>query len=76
MTGDKLASQEYVRKLNELPVLKSAAMKFLERPDLHAIRAKAEPALLASVAEFILEGLHVQNRLNKSAKAGENVYKR
>jgi len=46
-------------------------MKFMDRPDLQPIRAKAESALLASVAEFILEGMHVQNRLNKSAKAGE-----
>ena len=32
--------------------------------------------LLASVTEYILEGLHVQNRLNKNAKGGENVFKR
>ncbi len=76
MTGDKLPATEYVKKLNEIPVLKTAVMKFLERPDLKEIRAQAETPLLASVLEFILEGLHVENRLNKSAKAGENVYRR
>jgi hypothetical protein len=57
-------------------VLKSAVQKFCERPDLQEIRRQAEAPLLASVAEFILEGLHVQNRLNKSAKASENVFRR
>jgi len=28
------------------------------------------------VAEFILEGLHVENRLNKSPKGAEAVYRR
>jgi magnesium chelatase subunit I len=76
LTGDKLPAAEYVKKLNEIPVLKNAVMKFMDRPELQAIRAQAETALLASVAEFILEGLHVQNRLNKSAKAGETTYRR
>jgi magnesium chelatase subunit I len=76
LTGDKMPTADYVKKLNELPMLKNAAQKFMERSDLQPIRAKAEAALLASVAEFILEGLHVQNRLNKSAKAGETTYRR
>lgn len=76
VTGDRLPTSEYVKKVNELPVLKSAVSKFIEKPELQAIRAKAEPALIASVAEFILEGLHVQNRLNKSAKGNETTYRR
>jgi magnesium chelatase subunit I len=76
VTGDKLPASAYVQKLNEIPALKNSTMRFLERPDLQAIRTQAEPALLASVVEFILEGLHVQNRLNKSAKAGEITFRR
>lgn len=76
LTGDKMPAAEYVKKLNEVPTLKNAVLKFIEKPELQAIRAKAEAALIASVAEFILEGLHVQNRLNKSAKGGETVYRR
>jgi len=76
LTGDKLPVSTYVQKLNEIPVLKNAVMKWMERPDLQAIRAQAETALMASVMEFVLEGLHVQNRLNKSAKAGETTYRR
>jgi magnesium chelatase subunit I len=72
LAGDKLPAGDYVTKLNEVPALKNVVLKFMERPDLQPIRAQAEPALVASVMEFILEGLHVQNRLNKSA----NGYKR
>ncbi len=75
-TGDKLPASAYVQKLNELAALKNAVLKYLERPELQEIRRQAEGPLLASVAEFILEGLHVENRLNKSAKAGEVVYRR
>lgn len=76
VTGDRLTVADYIKKANEVPVLKSAIGKFIEKPELQAIRAKAEPALIASVAEFILEGLHVQNRLNKSAKGNETTYRR
>jgi magnesium chelatase subunit I len=76
VTGDKMPSAPYVKKLNELPALRNAVMKFAERPDLQPIRTQAEAALLASVMEFVLEGLHVENRLNKSAKPGETTYRR
>lgn len=76
LTGDKLPASAYVQKLNELPALKNAVLKFAERPDLAETRQVAEGPLLASVMEFILEGLHVQNRLNKSARAGETTYRR
>jgi magnesium chelatase subunit I len=76
LTGDKIPAQEYVRKVNETPALKNAVLKFMDRPELQAIRIQAEAALLASIAELVLEGLHVENRLNKSAKAGEITYRR
>ena len=76
LTGDKLPASAYVQKMSELPALKNAVMKFSERPDLADVRQLAEAPLLASVMEFILEGLHVQNRLNKSARAGETTYRR
>ena len=37
---------------------------------------EAREAAAASAAEFILEGLHVHNKLNKSAKAGGSSYRR
>ena len=32
------------------------------------------PARLASAIEFILEGLHLSNRLNKTARDGRALY--
>jgi hypothetical protein len=43
---------------------------------MQAFADQANAELAASVAEFILEGLHVANRLNKSAKDGHVVFKR
>jgi magnesium chelatase subunit I len=76
LTGDRQPSQEYARRLAEVPVLKKEVARFLERPDLKEMAGQASDALAASVAEFILEGLHVENRLNKTPKDGENVYRR
>jgi magnesium chelatase subunit I len=75
-TGDRLPSKEYVRRLVEVPLLKKEVARFLERPDSAELAGVASDALTASVVEFILEGLHVENRLNKSAKAGEATFKR
>lgn len=76
MTGDKQPASAYLQKLNEIPVLKNAVVKFMDRPELASIRKQAESPLLASVIEFVLEGLHVENRLNKNVKAGEITYRR
>jgi hypothetical protein len=36
----------------------------------------ADPAILASVGEFLLEGLYVNNRLSKYAARGKTFFKR
>ncbi|MCI0684826.1 MAG: sigma 54-interacting transcriptional regulator [Gemmataceae bacterium] len=76
LTGDRLASKDYLRRLNEIPLLKKEVASFVQRPELQPLAADAGEALAASVAEFILEGLHVENRLNKYVKGGEIVFKR
>lgn len=76
VTGDKIPASAYMQKLNEIPALKAAVLKYLERGDLREIRQQAEGPLTASVMEFILEGLHVQNRLNKNMKGSEISYRR
>jgi magnesium chelatase subunit I len=76
LTGDRQPSQEYIRQVAEVPVLKKEVTRFLARPELQEIARQAPEALAASVAEFILEGLHVENRLNKTFKGGERVYRR
>jgi magnesium chelatase subunit I len=67
-----VASAEYVKRLNELPALRKEVTAFLKRIG----QAETGDALTASAAEFILEGLHVENRLNRSIKQGEVTFKR
>ena len=76
MTGDRISSKEYLKKVNEVPFLKKEATAFLQRPENQPLAADAPDALLASIVEFILEGLHVENRLNKNMRGGEAVFKR
>jgi magnesium chelatase subunit I len=76
LTGDRMPSKDYVRRLNEIPLLKKEVSAYLARPEMQALAEQAPDAAAASVMEFVLEGLHVQNRLNKSAKGSETVFKR
>jgi magnesium chelatase subunit I len=76
VTGDRQPSQEYVRRLDEIAVLKKEVARFVERAELREIARQAPAALTASVVEFILEGLHVENRLNKQPQVGASVFRR
>ena len=72
-TGDRIPSREYVRWMREVPGLPSAVLATGVEP------VKGEPtaaALTASAVEFILEGLHLQRRLNKDRAHGSVVYRR
>ena len=73
---DTLSTRELLKRVEKVPgLLKKAedlakdSLSDLSDPDLHH-------AALASAAEFILEGLHVHNRLNKNVKAGVASYER
>jgi len=72
-TGDRIPSREYVRWMKEVPGLPSAVLASGVEP------VKGDPtaaALTASAVEFILEGLHLQRRLNKDRAHGTVVYRR
>jgi magnesium chelatase subunit I len=73
--GDRVPSADYVKRLGGVPLLKKEAIHLLEKSGTQTTAA-TESALLASAAEFILEGLHVENRLNKNTKSGQVSYKR
>jgi magnesium chelatase subunit I len=76
VAGDRLPSSEYVRRVNEIGVLKKEVAQFLKKINGEGLPDKAQDALTASVAEFILDGLHVENRLNRNVKNGEVTFKR
>ncbi|MDQ3493500.1 MAG: magnesium chelatase, partial [Chloroflexota bacterium] len=55
-TGDAMASREYVRWVRETPGMAQAVAR---------LGVGESPAEVASAVEFLLEGLHLQRRLNK-----------
>ncbi|MDQ3554423.1 MAG: sigma 54-interacting transcriptional regulator [Chloroflexota bacterium] len=59
-TGDAIASQDYVRWVRETPGMGEAVAR---------LGAGESPAEVASAVEFLLEGLHLQRRLNKERTA-------
>jgi magnesium chelatase subunit I len=72
-TGDLVPSREYVRWLKEVPGLATA----VDRLGAYDVTDGAEePAVAASAAEFLLEGLHLARRLNKERAAHGVAYRR
>jgi len=60
-----MASTEYLEGLDAIAGLREGAAR---------LAGGSSPALLASAIEFILEGLHLSNQLNKSERDGRAVY--
>jgi magnesium chelatase subunit I len=65
--GENLSARAYTRTIGEVPEL-ATALKKLNLPD--------RPEVRASVIEFLLEGLHLNKRLNKDEVEGRAVYRR
>ena len=65
--GEGVAARTYVKAIGDLPDV-VVAMKKLGLPD--------RPEVRASVIEFVLEGLHLNKRLNKDEVEGRAVYRR
>jgi len=68
-TGESVPSREYVRWAREIPGM---------REPLAALGAVGSPPMVASGVEFLLEGLHLNRRLNKErgAPGGGGLYRR
>ncbi len=75
VTGDRVPSADYAKRLNQVSGFKQEINRFLDKAD-EKVPEQATAALQASVAELILEGLHVTNRLNKNQKEGKAEFKR
>jgi magnesium chelatase subunit I len=65
--GEGIPARTYTRAFGDLAELNSA-LKKLSLPD--------RPEVRASVIEFLLEGLHLNKRLNKDEVDGRAVYRR
>ncbi|GCF10754.1 sigma 54-interacting transcriptional regulator [Dictyobacter arantiisoli] len=65
--GDDMPSMEYVNQLSKVGGLSKAIDK---------LNGRGNPATIASTVEFILEGLHLNRRLNKDHVSGKIRYRR
>jgi magnesium chelatase subunit I len=62
-----MLAHEYLAGLDQIPGLREAAVRLAEGDS---------PARLASAIEFLLEGLHLSNRLNKQVREPGALYRR
>ena len=72
-TGDGIPSREYVQWMREIPGLDDAVRRL---GALNDVRAPAEAPVVASAVEFLLEGLHLQRRINKERTGSGTTYRR
>src|SRR5579884_3064921 len=64
--SDTMASEEYLVGIKEIKGLKKC---------VEALGIEKTPAQIASAVEFMLEGLHLSNKLNKEKVRGRIIYK-
>ena len=74
--GDTLPVKEVLSRVERVPVLRKKAEEMARQLLPNLPDAEARDAATASVVEFILEGLHVHNKLNKTSKTGGASYRR
>jgi magnesium chelatase subunit I len=65
--GEAMPAAAYIRSLGDAPEL-TAALRRLQLPD--------RPEVKAAVVELLLEGLHLNKRLNKDELEGRALYRR
>ena len=64
--SDAMPASEYLEDVRNIPGLSEG---------LNALGAGDRPALIAAAAEFILEGLHLHQKLNKEREGGRHTYR-
>jgi len=63
--SDQMASQDYLEDIKEIPGLNEA---------IRSLKIQESPSLMASATEFVLEGLHLHQKLNKEIQGGRVTY--
>ena len=71
-SGDDLPAAEFVANMKAVKGLHQAATALAKEMDL----APSDPGTLASVGEFLLEGLYVNNRLGKYNSRGKVFFRK
>jgi len=65
--ADDLPSSHYLKGVEDIKGLKEAVEK---------VEGQGSPATIASAVEFIMEGLHLNRKLNKDRSSGKTRYRR
>jgi magnesium chelatase subunit I len=74
---DTINSRDLLARIDRIPGLRRKSEEIAaDWFNLSGGDADVREAAVASVAEFILEGLYVHNKLNKTQKSSSSVYKR
>jgi len=63
--SDTMPAQEYLDGIKEIPGLKEA---------IKTLGVSEGPTMMASATEFVLEGLHLHQKLNKEVEGGRATY--
>jgi len=74
--GDTLPAKEVLARVERVPLLRKRADEFARQIQPELDDPEGRETATAAAVEFILEGLHVHNKLNKSSKPGATSYKR
>jgi magnesium chelatase subunit I len=74
--GDSLSTRTMLERIAKVPGLRKKAEELASKALADVSDRDGRDAAIASAAEFLLEGLHVHNKLNKAAKAGGATYRR
>lgn len=72
--GDRLPASEYVQRISRIRDFSKQVTAIAAEMEPDLAKGPHSADLSASIAEFILEGLHCHNRLNKQAKPGTAAY--
>ena len=71
-SGDDLPAEEFVANMKAVKGLHPSTVALAKSMNLDG----SDPALLASVGEFLLEGLYVNNRLSKFNNRGKTFFRK
>ena len=63
--SDEMPSKDYLEEIKEIPGLKEA---------IRSLELRESPSMIACATEFILEGLHLHQKLNKEIEGGRVTY--
>jgi len=66
-TSESMSAKQYLRYLKEIPGMAKGVKKMTDAET---------PEIVASVIEFVLEGAHLNKRLNKTRVDGKTIYKK